>query len=76
MSHYTGKLAVAEDGTLGSIVGDDGSAIGQTFRVINDPLHVARKATARRLVACWNACHGLSTEVLEKAVAERLSTPQ
>lgn len=63
------------DGTVGSIdsVELDG-AFAQTFQVrpvdrenpafINDE----RNANARRLVACWNACEGLTTENLESVL--------
>ena len=64
-----------DDGTVGSIdsVELDG-AFAQTFQVrqvdrenpafINDE----RNANARRLVACWNACEGLTTENLESVL--------
>lgn len=66
--HTPGRLKVADDNSLGSIVAKDDTAIGHTFQVsAQDQLNGSpiRKANARRLVACWNACEGLTTEHLE-----------
>jgi hypothetical protein len=67
-AHTPGRLKVADDGSLGSIVSTDGEAVGHTFQVsaadqlAGSPI---RKARARRLVAAWNACDGYDTEALE-----------
>jgi hypothetical protein len=67
--HTQGLLRVPDDGTVGSIETEDGTPIGHTFQVsahdqgIGSPI---RRANARRLVACWNACEGISTENLEE----------
>lgn len=66
--HTQARLRVPDDGTVGSIETEDGTSIGHTFQVsahdqgIGSPI---RRANARRLVACWNACEGISTENLE-----------
>ena len=69
MSHTKGKLAVIDDGSMGSIVlASDLTPIGHTFQIKplkQDLLQTERKENARRLVACWNACEGSSTEWLE-----------
>ncbi len=66
--HTQGRLRVPDDGTVGSIETEGGTPIGHTFQVsahdqgIGSPI---RRANARRLVACWNACEGISTENLK-----------
>ena len=42
------------------LVGEDGKDVAKIAYISN--------ANARRLVACWNACEGVSTESLESAI--------
>lgn len=41
------------------------NVIAQSQQIVCDRLHEERKANARRIVACVNACVGISTEQLE-----------
>lgn len=69
--HTPERLRVATDGSIGSIETVSGKSIGQTFqtRPIRDASdHQERIANANRLVACWNACDGISTDLLENIV--------
>lgn len=61
MEHTKGKLRVQDDDEYSVLVAegahpDDSMA------------HVWTKPDARRLVACWNACEGISTEDIEHGV--------
>jgi len=47
------------DGYCGEIIAANGEVV---CAFIDEP----SEADARRLVACWNACEGLSTEALER----------
>jgi hypothetical protein len=55
---------VEEEGLVYLLTETYGATIAKDLR----PLH------ARRLVACWNACAGLSTEALEAGVLRELIT--
>ena len=57
MSHTEGKMA-ANDDWIGRETGGIVAIMGGFDDITN-------KANARRLVACWNACDGVSTESLE-----------
>ena len=72
MSHTQGKLTVSEIGVGFELDDEKGRCIAQTQQLCaikNAEDHDERKANARRLVACWNACDGISTESLEMAAA-------
>lgn len=67
-AHIPGRLAVEhtagsirydyEPGYCGELIAQDGMTVAA---FVNEP----SEADARRLVACWNACEGVPTEVLE-----------
>lgn len=59
--HTPGELHFAGQGILTNAYGDE-IDLGSLF---DEP-------DARRLVACWNACRGLSTEALEAGVVAEL----
>lgn len=63
--HSNGPWHVGGDGTI--IYGKDGWGVASAtvFHVRQEP--VTSQANARRIVACVNACEGLSTERLEDA---------
>lgn len=63
-AHTEGLLTVSMDepNLSAYLVGQDRRAVA---RVINAGLRGGYGADARRLVACWNACEGISTENLE-----------
>lgn len=65
MSHTQGKLSISEIGVGFEIQDQDGNVLFQSQQVPKDSRHDRRIANARRLVACWNACDGISTEELE-----------
>jgi hypothetical protein len=75
--HTPGRLAVAvqifdNDGCPETVIqgmrGAASVAVALDFGPLNPDM---REANARRLVACWNACEGISTDELER----RASTP-
>lgn len=53
------------DGSIGGIDSDEDYSVAQTHQRPNDSMHVERIANSRRIVACVNACAGISTENLE-----------
>lgn len=66
--HTPGLLVVSEEGSGFGIENSDGKPIAQAQKVMADTLYRGvkeRQANARRLAACWNACEGLDTELLE-----------
>lgn len=63
---YTqGKLAICQRGVGFEIEHAHGNVIAQVQQIPDDQRHAKRKANARRIAACWNACEGLPTDVLE-----------
>lgn len=61
--HTQGPLIVWPDNNRRFQVGP--STNYTVAQMMQTPLH-NQEANARRLVACWNACEGLSTEALER----------
>jgi len=51
-----------------NIVTPDGYYIAGAIDGLGDGV---RDDNARRIVACWNACHGVPTEVLEALVSAK-----
>lgn len=62
--HTQGKLELAEN-PLEIIGGGMDIAFCGPAKGFNMDEYPVRRANARRLVACWNACEGISTETLE-----------
>lgn len=62
--HTNGLLHVGGGGTI--IYADDGFAIANASVFHGRIEPASSEANARRLVACWNACEGVSTETLER----------
>lgn len=71
MSHTQGKLRVGTKYATDIYADRAGHAIART---VNPQVTAEDDANARRLVACWNACDGLSTEFLEKINLENALT--
>ena len=82
MSQYVERLVVSDDAGQWNVSCDaNGTSCHQTLRTANgvivgfvvdhrrDYSEPDTRASARRLVACWNACEGLPTEVLEHAAS-------
>ncbi|MEL4181204.1 hypothetical protein [Roseateles sp. PN1] len=77
-AHTSGRLRISEEGPTiikedFRMIGTDGGAlVGSTAGHPNSgffPTVEEAIGNARRLVACWNACHGISTEELESRAA-------
>ena len=70
MSHTNGRLEVRQyDGSMGSIDSEHGFMVAQAAQILGDTIdHQTRIANTRRLVACWNSCDGLPTDLLEQMV--------
>lgn len=66
MSHTPGKLRV-ESGHRGFVLTLDGDGKQYDIAVVRDIGNEDNEANARRLVACWNALDGISTEALEQS---------
>lgn len=62
MSHTQTKLRVGDKYKTDIFAGRAGHAIART---VNPQATGEDEANARRLVACWNACLGASTEFIE-----------
>lgn len=65
--HTTGRLAFRENGDANSyaLVDDDGNWLMSLLHN-GQQLTDTQRENMRRLVACWNACEGLTTEQLER----------
>lgn len=81
MSHTTGKLRVYFADSLRSWPGIDNGASkivvhadvrGHRRSGVGGDTEEEVQANARRLVACWNACDGISTEELEAGAIQKL----
>lgn len=59
--HVQAELRAAPDGT--SILSDHGAPVASVSLFIAS--EEVRAATAKRLVACWNACEGVPTDALQ-----------
>lgn len=64
-SHTQGHLHVGGNGTI--IYGADGWGVANATVFHGRTQPATSEANARRLVACWNACDGISTADLETA---------
>jgi hypothetical protein len=66
--HTPGRALLDEDEPI--VRGEDGERIANCYRWFDgDPAKTPEEtgmANARRLVACWNACEGISTYELER----------
>jgi hypothetical protein len=69
MSHTQGKLGFDQYGSIKTSRGETLSLDGVSMPCGYVPSEHIGKKNARRLVACWNACDGISTEALEMAAA-------
>lgn len=73
--HTEGKISV-EDGHYPCMRELKGLSFGVTVVVsasdIPFELFLRRTDDMRRLVACWNACQGVATEVIEDGVVQKL----
>lgn len=71
MSHTQGNLSIGRHGEVTTQAGDmlllRGVALGG-----GSSHYDLCKTNARRLVACWNACDGISTEELEDGAIQKL----
>lgn len=64
--HTAGEIRYEyEPGYCGELIAQDGMTIAA---FVDEP----SEANARRLVACWNACEGISTEHLEDDAVRKL----
>lgn len=69
--HYVGKLRAGPNGGFGqgpvnAIFTAECPAYGDLVASLQtEPADPAMEANARRLVACWNACTGITTEQLQ-----------
>lgn len=63
MSHTPGKLRIGTPPPNGEQT--IGTYQGLMVAVATTGIDMPTKANARRLVACWNACDGISTNTLE-----------
>jgi hypothetical protein len=69
-THTTGHLCVTGDGDTTSLRAFDTDELVASIEWDGEPEGKANE-NARRLVACWNACEGITTEQLEAgALAE------
>ncbi len=59
--HTKGRLHVRSDKRMIELIAEGSIRIARTES--NSP---EDQANARRLVTCWNACEGISTELLEE----------
>lgn len=68
MKHTLGRAM--QDAGEPIVRGEDGERIATCYRLFDGDRTKTPEVTgmenARRLAACWNACDGISTEVLEK----------
>jgi hypothetical protein len=69
MSHTQGKLGFDQYGSIKTSRGETLSLDGVSMPCGYVPSEHIGKKNARRLVACWNACDGISTESLEMAAS-------
>lgn len=67
-NHTPGRLEWAESPYEANLfsIGADGKWL-MSVRHNGEPLVQQQRENMRRLVACWNACEGLSTEALERS---------
>lgn len=65
--HTQGTWRADKNGVNHGIYDEDGNKIATIKGSSIPSLDERPAANARRIVACWNACEGLSTELLEKA---------
>lgn len=70
MSHTQGKLSISEVGSGLEAEDEQENVVFQIKAVLDGVLHEKGKSNTRRLVACWNACEGISTEILEESVVK------
>ena len=65
-SDEKGRLTIKENGDANSYALLDGSGKWLLSVIHNgEELTSSQRETMRRVAACWNACDGMSTEVLE-----------
>lgn len=64
MSHTKGKLKLDRYNNVKTVGGDRLLLSGIAMSTGYDPNQIG-ESNARRLVACWNACDGISTEGVE-----------
>lgn len=63
--HTPGRIQLAKEFD-GHIMTTDGLAVADCCLDYSSLDHDQQVSNARRLVACWNACEGVSTEALER----------
>jgi hypothetical protein len=65
--HTQGRLTYHPEGELAVfLLEPDGTTVAKLSATLNTTAHRSLVANTRRLVACWNACGGIETEVLEQ----------
>lgn len=67
MSHTQGKLRITEYDEI-MTDSDVFSVRGVSLPMTVGPKMAEAKANAHRLVACWNACDGIQTRIIENIV--------